>query len=245
MDGYGEDLAYIHDVGHSDFVLGAAPGLLRLLMRAGIRGGLVVDLGCGSGQWAAELLRAGYEVLGVDVSAPMIEIARRRAPAASFVQTSFLSVPLPACAAVTSIGECLNYAFDPASGPQALAGLFTRVHAALRPGGLFMFDVALPGQVAAGRTGRRHSQGSDWAVLLALEEDSGRRLLERRMTIFRRVGRGYRRSEETHRMHLYQRSQLVRDLASADFRVRVLRGYGDFRLRPRHAAFLAVKPPTS
>lgn len=42
------------------------------------RGGRVVDLGCGSGQHAA--LFAGHyaEVLAVDVSAPMLELARRR-----------------------------------------------------------------------------------------------------------------------------------------------------------------------
>ena len=52
---YGEDLAYIHDVGFGDFALGAAPGMLEILRRSGIRGALVVDLGCGSGLWAREL----------------------------------------------------------------------------------------------------------------------------------------------------------------------------------------------
>src|SRR5262245_26473393 len=67
-DPYREDLAYIHDVGFSAFALQAAPGLLALLRRGGVTQGLVVDLGCGTGLWAAELLRAGYQVLGVDVA---------------------------------------------------------------------------------------------------------------------------------------------------------------------------------
>ncbi|MBM3774653.1 MAG: methyltransferase domain-containing protein [Acidobacteria bacterium] len=67
--GYGDDLAYIHDAGFSRFAIEAAPELLKLLRRGGVRGGLVVDLGCGSGRWARALSRAGYRVLGVDQSA--------------------------------------------------------------------------------------------------------------------------------------------------------------------------------
>ena len=46
---YREDLAHIHDVGHRDFVLQAAPGILTILRQSRISRGLVVDLGCGSG----------------------------------------------------------------------------------------------------------------------------------------------------------------------------------------------------
>jgi hypothetical protein len=69
MSAYGRDLAYAHDAGFGHFARGAAPELLRRLRDAGLDGGLVVDLGCGSGIWARALLDAGFEVLGVDVSA--------------------------------------------------------------------------------------------------------------------------------------------------------------------------------
>ncbi len=61
---YKADLAYIHDVGFSQFAQHAAAGLLDILRRARITRGRVVDLGCGSGIWAAELIDAGYDVLG-------------------------------------------------------------------------------------------------------------------------------------------------------------------------------------
>ena len=76
---YARDLAEIHDAGYAEFSATAAPGLLRRLRRAGIGSGLVVDLGCGSGIWARALTDAGYDVLGVDPSAAMLRIARRRA----------------------------------------------------------------------------------------------------------------------------------------------------------------------
>ena len=55
---YQQDLAYIHDVGYGDFARNSAPQLLELLAQAGVDEGLVVDLGCGSGIWAAALSKA-------------------------------------------------------------------------------------------------------------------------------------------------------------------------------------------
>lgn len=46
--------------------------------------GIVVDLGCGSGIWTTALADSGYEVVGVDISPAMIEIACQRVPEARF-----------------------------------------------------------------------------------------------------------------------------------------------------------------
>jgi ubiquinone/menaquinone biosynthesis C-methylase UbiE len=119
---YGRDVAHVHDTGHGDYARDAAPDLLRRLHDAGLDGGLVVDLGCGSGIWARALLDAGFEVLGVDLSADLLAIARERAPEARFVQASVLDVDLPPCAAVTAMSEVVNYAADPRLGRPALAG---------------------------------------------------------------------------------------------------------------------------
>lgn len=94
--GYGTDLAYVHDAGFSEYALGAAPGLLRLLRDGRVGSGLVTDLGCGSGRWARELNRAGYEVFGVDQSPAFIRMARRIAPGSTFAVGSLSSVELPA-----------------------------------------------------------------------------------------------------------------------------------------------------
>src|ERR1039458_9908001 len=84
MTAYDRDLAYIHDTGFTGFARKAAPGLLRLLRQNCVLGGRVVDAGCGSGVWARELSERGYDVLGIDISAHMIRLARRQAPAAKF-----------------------------------------------------------------------------------------------------------------------------------------------------------------
>lgn len=240
INAYQEDLAYIHDVGFNFFARGAAPGLLQIFHRHRIHQGLVIDLGCGSGIWAAELIRNGYDVLGVDQSESMIRLARKKAPRAKFIRSSYLDVPLPRCDAVTSMGECLCYLVDAKNSLKELTKLFARVYEALRPGGVFVFDIAQPGQIR--RNDRiRNFSGPDWTVLREAEEDRQRMALTRRMIVFRRVGNLYRRSEETHRLRLYWSGDLVRILRDIGFRGRVLRSYGSYRLTGNRVALLARK----
>ncbi|MGA2737136.1 MAG: class I SAM-dependent methyltransferase [Bryobacteraceae bacterium] len=239
---YDRDLAYIHDTGFTGFIKKAAPGLLHLLRQNRILGGCVVDAGCGSGVWARELSERRYDVLGIDVSAHMIRLARKQAPAAKFQIGSFLSAELPPCDAVTSIGECVNYAFDRRSGKKGLADFFHRVHGALRPGGVLVFDIVEPGVVAEGTPQRKFLEGPDWAILLEVREDRRRRTLTRQIASFRRMGKLYRRSEEIHRLHLYSGSELLAELNRAGFEARMLGGYGRFRFPKAHVGFLARKP---
>jgi SAM-dependent methyltransferase len=238
---YDTDLAYTHDVGFGAFAEQSAPGLLALLRQHGIEKGLVVDLGCGSGIWARTLTGAGYDVFGVDYSRAMIALARKKAPRARFRHGSYLNVALPPCAAVTSIGECLCYLFD-RDGDDELAALFERVHSALRPGGVFIFDIVQPGLVPGGKAQRRHRTGDDWAVMVEVEEDRAREVLTRNITCFRLVGRLYRRSEEVHRQRLYRGRDLAVMLSKVGFRIRLLRGYGQFRLGRGRAVLVARKP---
>ncbi len=241
-DFYGEDLAYIHDAGHADFALRSAPGILDMLRGNGVSDGLVVDLGCGSGLWARGLLREGYRVLGIDISEAMGEIARRKAPGAEFRVGSLFEAPLPPCDAVTAIGEVLNYLFDPENEERGLGRLFGRVYEALRPGGVFVFDVLGPGQVPPGTASRGWSAGEDWAVLSEKAEDRERGTMTRRIVSFRKVGEHYRRDSEVHRVRLYDPGEVEGSLGRAGFEVKTLGAYGNHPLGQNHAAFVARRP---
>ncbi|HYK18552.1 MAG TPA: methyltransferase domain-containing protein [Bryobacteraceae bacterium] len=241
MPGYLEDLAFIHDDGFTDYAQRAAPGLLEILRRNRLNGGLVVDLGCGSGRWARELNRAGYDALGVDQSPAMIRLARKIAPRSKFVAASLLSARLPECDAVTSIGECINYTFDRRNSRAKLRELFARVYRALWPGGVFVCDFAEP-ERAAKAAGRHFVEGRDWAVLVEVDGDRERKRLERRIVAFRKSGTQFRRSEETHVLNLYAAEDLLRDLARCGFHARKLRGYGKFKFPQGIAGILAIKP---
>jgi len=241
--GYSSDLAYIHHVGHGSFARDSAPGVLEILGRRGILDGLVVDLGCGSGIWAGELTAAGFDVLGIDISAPMIELAKKTAPLARFRIASYLKARVPKCNAITSLGECLAYLFDRQNGPGQLTRLFGRVHDALNPGGVFVFDVPEIGFAQARKSKQGYREGKDWAVLVELSEDTAEHILTRRITSFRKAGKLYRRREEVHRLRLYKGTELARELRAAGFKVRIVRGYGKLRFGDAHVGFVARKSP--
>lgn len=235
---YREDLAYIHDVGFRSYVLQAIPGILAILKQYGIEDGLIVDLGCGSGLSAEELVRAGYRVLGIDISADMIEIARCRVPMAEFQVESLFKVEIPDCSAVISIGECFNYLFDP--DHPTLTQAFQRIYDALAPGGVFIFDIAEPGQLSATPV-KSFTEGEDWIVLVEKQEDLQQHILTRRIITFRQVGNDYRRDDEVHCQRLYAAAEIVAMLQQVGYQVEMQRCYGQFALPNAHAAFVARK----
>lgn len=238
--GYQEDLAYIHDVGFGAFSNESAPNILEIFSQKGINNGLVIDLGCGSGIWAKALTAAGYQVLGIDLSDAMLDLAKKKAPKADFQQASILRVKLPKCDAVTSIGECLNYQFDQ-HGKVETQQLFTRIYEALRPGGIFIFDIAEPGYVIGMNPQKTYSEGKDWAILLEKIEDKEKNKLTRKMTIFREIDNCYRRSEEVHHVQLYKSSEVAKELRQAGFKVKIIRGYGEVKFKKAHVGFIATK----
>lgn len=163
----------------------------------------------------------------------------QRLPEAHFRVGSFLEVPLPACVAVTALGEVFNYLFDGRNTLRRLQRLFRDVHRALYPGGVFVFDVAEPGRGAG--PPQKHFQGDGWAALVDVEEDPKRSLLTRRITTFRKVGALYRHEHEVHRLRLYKASSLAKALRETGFRVRTVRGYGELRFPRAYTGLIARK----
>jgi SAM-dependent methyltransferase len=229
---YRSDLAWIHHAGFSEFAESASMGVLETLWRHGVHDGLVIDVGCGSGILARELTRAGFEVLGIDPSPSMIEIAQRTAPAARFVVGALDNTPLPPCRAITATGEVLNYA------TLDRVGVFLRHAAAALPSrGLLLFDIAEQGSLPQHE--ERRAGGEDWSVII-LEDSDGRRLTRRVLT-FRRTGDVTRRDEEVHTLELYERAAFTSLLRGSGFRVRFRRSYGSDRLPRGHAVALATR----
>jgi len=236
---YADDLAYIHDTGFGEFARQSAGGLLEIFQQKGIHSGRVVDLGCGSGIWARELVDAGYEVTGIDISPAMIALSRKRVRQGDFRVGSCLTHRLPRCSAVTALGEVLNYRFDSRAGLDALRRLFGRVHTALLPGGLFIFDIAEPGRNRT--SGQRFWETDEWTILVDYEYDRPTQQLSRHIVTFRKTGKSYRRHAETHKLQLYRRGEIAAALREAGFSVNSVRQYGEFRFPEGWIGFVARK----
>ncbi len=75
---YRRDLALVHDRGFGFHAEMCAPGILARLEPVRERGGLVLEVGCGSGLLTRYLVDAGHRVLATDASPAMLELARAR-----------------------------------------------------------------------------------------------------------------------------------------------------------------------
>ena len=99
----------------------------------------VLDLACGTGQVGCEMLRRGYDVVGADLAEPMTRACSQQSPPmpAAVMDAARLGLRAECLDLVVSLYDSLNYILDPAG----LQSCFERVYEALRPGGLFIFDL--------------------------------------------------------------------------------------------------------
>ena len=116
--------------------------LKELLKEYGVQDGLVLDLGCGTGTMTELLAADGYDMIGVDNSEEMLEIAREK-QIKSGHEILYLLQDMRefelygTVGAVFSICDSLNYITE----PEELKQVFRWVNNYLDPGGIFLFDM--------------------------------------------------------------------------------------------------------
>ncbi|MBR5410039.1 MAG: class I SAM-dependent methyltransferase [Clostridia bacterium] len=118
---------------------------LALLRRAGVTGGILLDLCCGTGKMTEAYVRAGFDVIGADLSEEMLDIARAR-----FAETGsnvlLLCQDMRELDLFGTINACVctldsvNHLTDEMDVLRA----FERVSLFTEPGGAFVFDVNTP-----------------------------------------------------------------------------------------------------
>lgn len=133
-------IAAMYDQHWRNWYLPAAlPALEAWLFREAPAKSRVLDVCCGCGHVTGELVRRGYAVTGVDLSAELIEIARKNIAAHFLVGDVRCLGFAPAFDAALCTFDALNHLLS----LEELAAAFQSVRGALRPGGLFVFDMNL------------------------------------------------------------------------------------------------------
>ena len=185
----------------------------EILREHGIMDGIVLDLGCGTGSMTELLAEQGYDMIGVDNSEEMLDLAMEKR-AASGQDILYLLQDMRkfelygTVRAVISACDSVNYLTEPGD----LVKVFSLVNNYLDPGGLFLFDFnteykyrELLGDTTIAEN--REECSFIWENYYDLQE----RINEYDLTIFVREGELYRKFEETH----FQRCYLLKEIKEA------------------------------
>lgn len=115
--------------------------LWRLLQEYGIADGLVLELGCGTGSMTELLASKGYDMIGVDNSEDMLELAMEKRIESGYdilylLQNMQEFELYGTVRAVVSVCDSVNYVTD----EEELTEVFRLVNNYLDPQGVFIFD---------------------------------------------------------------------------------------------------------
>ncbi len=188
--------------------------LTGILKDYGVEDGLVLDLGCGTGKLTRLLAGKGYDMIGVDLSEEMLEIAMEH-QAIEGGEILYLLQDMRefelygTVGAVVSICDSVNYLTE----YEELVQVFSLVNNYLDPGGVFVFDLNTPykyREILGEQTiAENRAEGSFIWENYFDEED---RVNEYDLTLFIREEDGrFQKFEETH----YQRSYTLGEVRQA------------------------------
>lgn len=191
--------------------------LSGLLREYGVEDGLVLDLGCGTGNMTQLLAECGYDMIGVDNSPDMLEIAMEKKENSGsdilYLQQDMRDFELYGTVqAVVSCCDSLNYILE----EEELLEVFRLVNNYLDPGGIFIFDMNTPYKyetvIGDSTIAENREEGSFiWENYF----DQETRINEYALTLFiQEKEELYRRYEEFHYQKAYE-IQRVRELLEA------------------------------
>jgi SAM-dependent methyltransferase len=223
MDVY-RDFAYLYMKGdYPRFSERMATLLPPILKKFGAEPRRVLDVACGEGTFAVAMAGRGYGVTGVDNSADMLRLARERARDAGceieFVQQDMRALSVGAAYDLaTSWFDSLNYLLK----MDDLRACFSGVHRALKPGGLFIFDMNTVYGLGVVWQRRPCEVCQDTGEFLEIHRkayDFETNVATMKITGFLKTGETWVRVDEEHRERGYSLGEIHAALRSCGFDV--------------------------
>ena len=195
--------------------------LCRILSGHGIEDGLILDLGCGTGAMTRALLRRGYDMIGIDSSVEMLELAKEKSlgnPSILYLMQDMRSFELYGTVrAIVSVCDCMNYLLE----EDELLTVFKLADNYLDPGGVFLFDMNTPYKYRELLGDQTFAENRDevsyiWENTWYEEE----KINEYDLTLFLREDEdNYRRFKEVHMQKGYEPERVKQLLEKAGLKV--------------------------
>lgn len=188
--------------------------ITSLLQEYQITEGLILDLGCGTGTLTESLSKKGYDMIGIDSSPEMLEIATEKHLLSNsnslYLLQDMRNFELYGTVkAVVSICDSINYILT----QEELIQVFSLVNNYLDPEGIFLFDLNTEYKYQTLLADNTIAEvREDSSFIWENYYDSDTKINEYNLTLFLKEKKDlYRRYTETH----YQRSYSLEEIQSA------------------------------
>jgi SAM-dependent methyltransferase len=208
-------------------------------------GAHILDLCCGTGHLAKQLVARGFRVTGVDGSAEMLAYARENAPTAAMIQADARDFTL---AESVDAAVCLFDSLNHITEREGVQAALRCVYAALRPGSPFVFDLNMEEAYMLRWRSSYSIVESDHVIAVRAKYSQMAREARMTLTMFREVGEMYQRSDVTLVERAYSEEEVMEWLATIGFiDIKTYDAAHDLAWREEAGRrfFVARKPPAA
>lgn len=185
------------------------------IKRYNIKNNIVLDLACGTGTLTKKLTEKGYEMIGADTSAEMLQMAQEKNP-----RTLFLNQPMEDFELYGTVGaivcslDSINYILD----DESLYETFRLCNNYLEPDGLLIFDINTEYKFKNVLANNIFTFDNEeifymWENVYCEEE----KLCDFYLTFFVKGGECYSRFDEVHTERVYSDKEIVKALEANGF----------------------------
>ena len=181
---------------------------------------LICDLACGTGNITIPMSKRGYEMIGIDKSVEMLEVARNKASSENcdilFLNQSITKLDLfGTCDAFLCMIDGVNYILNPHSFENMLNKINTCF---INPDGLFIFDISSFNKLSKtiGNNTFIHD-GDDIFYSWENKYYDNKHLIKMYLNFFVKDKKGYRRFCERHIQRAYTENEIKDALKRAGF----------------------------
>ncbi len=201
-----------------------------------------LDIGCGGGWFTRAFQKEGYQMTGLDISPEMLGFAKEQAYKEGILSEYLLGditkfrTPVKYDFA-TAINDCINYV-----PKHRLRLAFERVYAALKKGGIFLFDISSPRKFRekiANTVSVDDREEITYFSFNKAEEDGA----SMEVSLFVKNADGsYARLDETHRLYAYEEEEILAALQESGFTPLEVTGHlGEDKTTSDRLQFIARK----
>lgn len=217
-----QDFAYLYDALQKDVPYNHfADYYEKVMEKFNNEKGLCLDLGCGTGNMTMELDSRGFDMIGVDSSVDMLEVAREKAcdgeRSILYLNQDMTAFELyGTVSTVVSSLDCVNYITD----EDALLQVFKLVNNYLDPKGLFIFDINSAYKLEH-ILGNNTYVSDDEDIFYSWQNsyDEEKKICTFDLTFFEKDEEVYYRYDETHFERAYTVDEITKLLTKAGLEV--------------------------